>query len=767
MKIGSASSLVRNLAFGFLAILLTIGLLPLLSPAPASAADTGLTRLNMKSYGNHNATYDARILNIRPQFVIDNPPHGLYGEMQGYNDSWLLQNVKGYQAAGIKVIGYITSGYEGRGGDDGYSSSWYSLEMNKKLITNMALIDRVDGVFIDEVSAYPGAQSKQYLKTLTDLAHSYGLITWGNTGVDQFDEWFFTEGGFDYMQSSEAWRGQALSAVQKKWGSRISVTGFNRSYTADDAYRLTIDAWNKGLAFAYINTTEYTSIAPWFEEYAGMLRFAGGTVTPTPAPSPTPSPTPTPSPSPSPSPTPLPSPTPSPIPANQPPVLSPIGNKSVSVGQSLSFTVTASDPDGNPLTYSAANLPDGATFNAASRAFSWTPGTAGTYGGIRFQVSDGALSDSEDIAITVATVPVSSNSTTVEITKSIAAGADDGFSGSWAYARNTSWCEIGNPGSPYNAWFRFTGIDIPAGATILEARLELVQSSWPSGARLKIRAEKTASPTAPTSTADHAARARTAAGIDWDTGYSDRSYHASPDFAPVIQELVNSFSYDGGVIQVLVDNDAATAEAIWRTFESGSPPRLYVRYQVGAANTDPAPVPEPPATEYTVQKSIAAGADDGFAGDWGFYRGLRWYEIGNPGAAYNAWFRFTGISIPKGATVLEARLELRQAAWGAGTRLKVTAEKSADPAAPGSTLDLESRASTMAGIDWDTGYSDWSWHSTPDLTAVIQELVNAYGYSGGAIQLLVSDDGSSRAESIGQTFESGYAPRLYIRYKIN
>src|SRR4030065_2404564 len=89
------------------------------SPAP------GMLRMNMKSYGNHNATYDSRILAIKPELVIDNPPHGLYGEMEenqypgeGYTASWLLQNVAGYQAAGIKVIGYITSGYEGRGGGD-------------------------------------------------------------------------------------------------------------------------------------------------------------------------------------------------------------------------------------------------------------------------------------------------------------------------------------------------------------------------------------------------------------------------------------------------------------------------------------------------------------------------------------------------------------------------------------------------------------------------------------------------------------------------
>jgi len=261
---------------------------PTPSPTPTTPPTPSVLRMNMKSYGTHDTLscsdtlgcvpYDERILSIRPEYVIDNPPHGLYGEMdeqqyhEGYTYDYLLQDVAGYQAAGIKVIGYITSGYEGAGGDDHYSPYWYSLETNKMLITNMATLDHVDGVFIDEVSDYPNAARKDYLQQLSDLAHSYGLIVWMNTGVDDFDEWYFTSNVADFMQSSEAWTGQSLSPVQAKWGSRIGVTGFSKRYTAEDAYNLTIDAWCKGIAYCYINNVEYTKIAPWFEEYAEMLR---------------------------------------------------------------------------------------------------------------------------------------------------------------------------------------------------------------------------------------------------------------------------------------------------------------------------------------------------------------------------------------------------------------------------------------------------------------------------------------------------------------
>ncbi|MBA7715294.1 hypothetical protein ES703_124335 [subsurface metagenome] len=87
-------------------------------------------------------------------------------------------------------------------------------------------------------------------------------------------------------------------------------------------------------------------------------------------------------------------------PSNSAPVLSPIGDKSVNENEPLSFTVNASDADGDPITYSAQNLPAGATFTGNS--FSWTPGydQAGSYQAT-FIASDGQLEDQETIIITV------------------------------------------------------------------------------------------------------------------------------------------------------------------------------------------------------------------------------------------------------------------------------------------------------------------------------------------------------------------------------
>jgi Putative Ig domain/HYDIN/CFA65/VesB-like, Ig-like domain/IPT/TIG domain/Domain of unknown function (DUF5122) beta-propeller len=108
--------------------------------------------------------------------------------------------------------------------------------------------------------------------------------------------------------------------------------------------------------------------------------------------------------------------------SDSPPVLEPIGNQSVDEGQELKLTISATDPDNDALTFSASELPDGASFDPDAKTFSWTPDytQAGTYTGVHFEVSDGTLTESEDITITVNSVnhivvsPLSANYGDVE-----------------------------------------------------------------------------------------------------------------------------------------------------------------------------------------------------------------------------------------------------------------------------------------------------------------------------------------------------------------
>jgi len=81
---------------------------------------------------------------------------------------------------------------------------------------------------------------------------------------------------------------------------------------------------------------------------------------------------------------------------NRPPVISGAPLLSINVGTTYSFTPTASDPDGNPLTFSIANKPAWATFNTSTGALTGTPaaGSVGVTTGVVITVSDGTASAS-------------------------------------------------------------------------------------------------------------------------------------------------------------------------------------------------------------------------------------------------------------------------------------------------------------------------------------------------------------------------------------
>jgi fibro-slime domain-containing protein/RHS repeat-associated protein len=94
---------------------------------------------------------------------------------------------------------------------------------------------------------------------------------------------------------------------------------------------------------------------------------------------------------------------------NRPPVLQTIPNRQVLVGQTVSFSASASDPDlpSNTLTYSLlAGAPNGATINSATGAFSWAV-PAGAVSGdypISIRATDNGsptLSDTKNFTISV------------------------------------------------------------------------------------------------------------------------------------------------------------------------------------------------------------------------------------------------------------------------------------------------------------------------------------------------------------------------------
>ena len=85
--------------------------------------------------------------------------------------------------------------------------------------------------------------------------------------------------------------------------------------------------------------------------------------------------------------------------------LTPAGPFTVAENATLAIALSGTDADGDVLTFSAVDMPTGATLNATTGAFSWKPtyAQAGVYT-VKFKVSDGTSTDTKDGVITVTDV---------------------------------------------------------------------------------------------------------------------------------------------------------------------------------------------------------------------------------------------------------------------------------------------------------------------------------------------------------------------------
>ena len=88
-------------------------------------------------------------------------------------------------------------------------------------------------------------------------------------------------------------------------------------------------------------------------------------------------------------------------------------------GELVTFTVSAIDPDGNNFTLSALNLPSGASFDAQTGVFSWTPSLSqsGVHV-VTFEASDNGIpseTGSTDVVITVGDNPTPVEQTNILI----------------------------------------------------------------------------------------------------------------------------------------------------------------------------------------------------------------------------------------------------------------------------------------------------------------------------------------------------------------
>lgn len=141
--------------------------------------------------------------------------------------------------------------------------------------------------------------------------------------------------------------------------------------------------------------------------------------------------------------------------------------------------------------------------------------------------------------------------------------------------------------------------------------------------------------------------------------------------------------------------------------------------------------------------------------------------------------RFSGITIPQGTPIIEAYLQFTVDEIDDGDNVNpfnitVRAQASDDAAAFSETLnDISDRPLGSESVSW-SGIPDWSVEHqagpnqrTPDIAALVQEVVNRGGWqSGNAIAFVLTGEGTRKAESYEGSLDhielNDYAARLIV-----
>ena len=148
-------------------------------------------------------------------------------------------------------------------------------------------------------------------------------------------------------------------------------------------------------------------------------------------------------------------------------------------------------------------------------------------------------------------------------------------------------------------------------------------------------------------------------------------------------------------------------------------------------------------------------------------------------ATFHTFCRFTGITIPAGATITVAYLQAYgytntspTVPWGTPT-MKIAAVDEDNPAAPTTDAEFVTDAGILstAKIDWDATFSGGgTLYTSPSIVTIITELLASYAISNDALMFQIRNDGgtTNQGNRIGQYDYPGntYGIKLHIEYTV-
>lgn len=172
-----------------------------------------------------------------------------------------------------------------------------------------------------------------------------------------------------------------------------------------------------------------------------------------------------------------------------------------------------------------------------------------------------------------------------------------------------------------------------------------------------------------------------------------------------------------------------------------------------------------------VEVPVVHTADDAeeWAGSGAVDLARPYLELGQGGGVAAVGLRFQEVAIPPGASITRATVEFSAAEPSSQTTSLTVHGQAGDDAPPfsGEAGDLSNRPTTAASVLW-SDLPPWTAvhasYRTPDLSPIIQEIVDREGWeSGNALVLIVT--GAGRRTAVAFDGEPALAPRLRIAYE--
>lgn len=174
----------------------------------------------------------------------------------------------------------------------------------------------------------------------------------------------------------------------------------------------------------------------------------------------------------------------------------------------------------------------------------------------------------------------------------------------------------------------------------------------------------------------------------------------------------------------------------------------------------------------TVTYSVTAPADDALQFGSAMYATSYPYVILGHPSSYNG-LRFAGVNIPQGATIQSAYLEFTSSHTLSTSPCQATIQGIAQdnpPAFSSSSNDISSRPRTASSVPWTLpNTTTGTAFQSPDLTAIVQELVDRPGYAAGNNLALVVTPGASSTYRLAWQYDGQptSTAKLHVTYTMS